>query len=111
MAASHGSLRQAIKTINDIVKHPVFWKMESGCASSMGASAWVCVLACKHICLFTCLTESYRITQALKEKWGGVAISLPAESIAASYEACLRFSHAVITYVVFCFLFPAKRGT
>lgn len=53
------------------------------------------------------LTASYHITQPLMEI-GGRYNWPAAESTAPSYEACLRFSHAVITYVVFCFLLSPK---
>lgn len=76
--------------------------------SAHGLSA--CACACLRAITFEfshVLTASYHITQPLMEI-GGSYNSPAAESMTPSYEACLCFSHAVITYVVFCFLLSPK---
>lgn len=70
----------------------------------------ICMRARLHVSTFEfsrALTASYHITQPLTEN-GRVTISLLLKARPPSYRACLRFSHAVITYVVFCFLLSVK---
>lgn len=92
----------SIKAMKSNILFKKEWK-NSADTARVHRRAW------KDSCMFISQTASYQITQSLQWK-GNIAISLLPRAKPHSHETCLLFSRAIITYVVFCFLFPRKVG-